>query len=78
MLKPPPLVTTRLCFAVLIGAVMLGCHGSRQSTVIVYVSEDQVFSEPILRDFERDIRPVHVSLRVVLLGEQPVQTRRSP
>lgn len=25
-----------------------------QSTVVVYVSEDQVFSEPILKDFERD------------------------
>jgi iron(III) transport system substrate-binding protein len=27
---------------------------SKQRTVVVYVSEDQVFSEPILRDFERE------------------------
>jgi iron(III) transport system substrate-binding protein len=33
---------------------MLGCRSNRQSRVTVYVSEDQVFSEPILRDFERD------------------------
>lgn len=30
-----------------------GCLSKRQS-VIVYVSEDQVFSEPILKDFERE------------------------
>ena len=28
--------------------------GKAQATVVVYVSEDQVFSEPILKDFERD------------------------
>jgi len=35
----------------------LGCSGSdtsQQSQVVVYVSEDQVFSEPILKDFEKD------------------------
>ena len=35
----------------------LGCSGSdtsKQSQVVVYVSEDQVFSEPILKDFEKD------------------------
>src|ERR671919_1711887 len=26
----------------------------RPGTVVVYVSEDQVFSEPVLKDFERD------------------------
>ena len=30
-----------------------GCS-SKEQGVVVYVSEDQVFSEPILRDFERD------------------------
>ena len=35
-------------------AVLLGCSTARQKSVIVYVSEDQVFSEPILKDFERD------------------------
>ncbi len=35
----------------------LGCSSSdtsQQSQVVVYVSEDQVFSEPILKDFEKD------------------------
>jgi len=36
----------------------LGCSGSDTSqqsqVVVVYVSEDQVFSEPILKDFEKD------------------------
>jgi len=31
-----------------------GCGGKAVATVTVYVSEDQVFSEPILKDFERD------------------------
>jgi iron(III) transport system substrate-binding protein len=31
-----------------------GCS-SKQKTLTVYVSEDQVFSEPILKDFEREI-----------------------
>src|SRR5215510_6334293 len=30
------------------------CRGSSSKTVVVYVSEDQVFSEPVLKDFERD------------------------
>src|SRR5947208_2014593 len=33
---------------------LLGCRSTRQNAVTVYVSEDQVFSEPILKDFERD------------------------
>ncbi len=33
---------------------LLGCRASRQNTVTAYVSEDQVFSEPILKDFERE------------------------
>ena len=33
---------------------LLDCGATRQNTVIVYVSEDQVFSEPILQDFERE------------------------
>src|SRR5438094_392853 len=36
------------------GVALTGCRASRQNTVTVYVSEDQVFSEPILKDFERD------------------------
>jgi iron(III) transport system substrate-binding protein len=40
-----------LMAAVIVG--LLGCS-SKQQGVVIYVSEDQVFSEPILRDFERD------------------------
>src|SRR6266496_9860 len=43
--------------AVLISAVFLfsaSCRSQTAKTVVVYVSEDQVFSEPILKDFERD------------------------
>jgi iron(III) transport system substrate-binding protein len=47
----------------LLAAVLLALQGcSKEQAVIVYVSEDQVFSEPILRDFERDtgirVKPV--------------------
>ncbi|HEY3439637.1 MAG TPA: extracellular solute-binding protein [Paludibaculum sp.] len=35
--------------------VMAGCSGVRKpASVVVYVSEDQVFSEPILKDFEKE------------------------
>ena len=37
-----------------IAALMLNTHRRGDNVVIVYVSEDQVFSEPILKDFERD------------------------
>ena len=33
---------------------LLGCRAGRQNTVTVYVSEDQVFSEPILKGFEHE------------------------
>src|SRR5262244_740744 len=33
---------------------LFGCRAGRQPTVTVDVSEDQVFSEPILRDFVRE------------------------
>jgi iron(III) transport system substrate-binding protein len=32
---------------------LFGCSSREQDSVVVYVSQDQVFSEPILRDFER-------------------------
>jgi len=37
----------------LAGLMLLGCRAG-QNSVTVYVSEDQVFSEPILKDFERE------------------------
>lgn len=42
----PCLLLAAICLA--------GCGGTQQSTVTVYVSEDRVFSEPILKDFEKD------------------------
>ncbi len=41
-----------ICF-VLSALIFVSCS-KPQDTVVVYVSEDQVFSEPILRDFERE------------------------
>ncbi len=42
--------------------ILASCKATSSRTVVVYVSEDQVFSEPILRDFEREtgirVRPV--------------------
>lgn len=38
----------------LLNLVLFQVAVGAESTVVVYVSEDQVFSEPILKDFERD------------------------
>jgi iron(III) transport system substrate-binding protein len=44
-----------IVFVGLISLVFItGCRQKDANEVVVYVSEDQVFSEPILRDFERD------------------------
>src|SRR5262245_57240084 len=45
---------TRLVSIVVALIAMLGCRSTRQNAVTIYVSEDQVFSEPILREFERE------------------------
>src|SRR5438477_5476705 len=34
--------------------ILTSCRPTSSRTVVIYVSEDQVFSEPILKDFERD------------------------
>jgi iron(III) transport system substrate-binding protein len=34
--------------------ILASCQPTNSRTVVIYVSEDQVFSEPILKDFERD------------------------
>ena len=39
---------------VCLAAALVGCRTSRPDAVTVYVSEDRVFSEPILKDFEKD------------------------
>src|SRR5438105_8499932 len=51
-----PIIATLTAATGLVAAViaaLLGCS-SKEQGVVLYVSEDQVFSEPILRDFERD------------------------
>ena len=35
-------------------SILTSCRATNSRTVVVYVSEDQVFSEPILKDFERE------------------------
>lgn len=40
--------------ALALAACLAGCGGSDRPEVVVYVSHDQVFSEPILKDFEKD------------------------
>ena len=40
--------------AAVVGAVLWTTFRRDDNVVVVYVSEDQVFSEPILKDFERD------------------------
>ncbi len=43
-----------LAAAVLPAALALSCSRGGSKVVVVYVSEDQVFSEPILKDFEKE------------------------
>ena len=48
----------RTCAVLGVMAVLAGCgaksDSGRSKTVVIYVSEDQVFSEPILKDFEKE------------------------
>lgn len=48
-------MTLKLLAASCAAVLLCGCAGKRsdQNTVVVYVSEAQVFAEPILRDFEK-------------------------
>jgi iron(III) transport system substrate-binding protein len=61
-------------FCLLVGAALLGwgCHRNGPPTVIVYTSQDEVFAEPILREFERQtgiqVRPVYDSEAVKTVG----------
>jgi iron(III) transport system substrate-binding protein len=43
----------RQLFGLLLAAALGACTRAPATTVVVYTSEDQVFAEPILRDFER-------------------------
>jgi iron(III) transport system substrate-binding protein len=42
------------CIGIIFTAVISGCGSRSSNEVVVYVSEDQVFSEPILKDFEKE------------------------
>lgn len=44
---------------------------TKQQTVVVYVSEDQVFSEPILKDFEKE---TGIQVKVVYDTEESKST----
>jgi iron(III) transport system substrate-binding protein len=44
----------RMMGRIFLGITVLWASPARAATVIVYVSEDQVFSQPILEDFERE------------------------
>jgi len=41
-------------FLFLLSLLFWGCSDSPQNSLTVYVSEDQVFSEPLLKDFEKE------------------------
>src|SRR6266480_159986 len=43
-----------LVVALVLIPILTSCRLTSSQTVVVYVSEDQVFSEPILKDFERE------------------------
>src|SRR5438309_7537452 len=45
-------ISTFLTLALI--SILTSCRPTSSKTVVIYVSEDQVFSEPILKDFERD------------------------
>ncbi|MEQ1945962.1 MAG: extracellular solute-binding protein [Bryobacteraceae bacterium] len=47
-------IVSRLSWFAFAAVALIGCRTARQETVTIYVSEDRVFSEPILKDFERD------------------------
>jgi len=51
--------------------LVLGCNSSKKPEVVVYVSEDQVFSEPILKDFERE---TGIGVRAVFDTEEAKST----
>ena len=51
--KTPWLVVGIICFLV-VGLLLINRTSVKEETVVIYVSEDEVFSEPILKDFERE------------------------
>src|SRR5438876_1366863 len=61
----------RVVWLVAAGVALIGCSATRKNTVTVYVSEDQVFSEPILKDFERE---TGITVRAVFDTEEAKST----
>jgi iron(III) transport system substrate-binding protein len=68
-MKPSSVVSA--CFTVAFLWVLPGCSDPPQGEVVVYVSEDQVFSEPILKDFERE---TGITVRAVFDTEETKST----
>jgi iron(III) transport system substrate-binding protein len=54
-----------------IAAALVSCSKGAEHEVVAYVSEDQVFSEPILRDFERE---TGIRMRAVFDTEEAKST----
>jgi len=52
-------------------AFIAGCSQKDTNEVVVYVSEDQVFSEPVLRDFENN---TGIKVKVVYDTEETKST----
>ncbi|MGH7289153.1 MAG: extracellular solute-binding protein [Myxococcota bacterium] len=53
-MKPLDVRTLVAILSLTLLAAAIGCSAQGTQEVVVYVSEDQVFSEPILEDFERE------------------------
>jgi len=43
---------TTIILSILIASILMGCRNNNSNTVVVYTSIDQIFSEPILKEFE--------------------------
>src|ERR1700733_727585 len=60
------------CLIVCTAFFWTGCRKSGPQTVVVYTSQDEVFAEPIFRDFETQtgirVRPVYDSEAVKTVG----------
>lgn len=67
-----PLPCLILLLSLFVGLLLAsGCTSSKKPEVVVYVSEDQVFSEPILKDFERE---TGIAVRAVFDTEEAKST----
>ena len=58
-------------FGFILAVVIYGCTRRVSEEVVVYVSEDQVFSEPVLKDFEKE---TGIKIRAVYDTEEPKST----